>query len=332
MKSLVFVGSRQLEIQDTPDPVLRDGSVVLRVVRAGVCGSDVHGYEGSNGRRFPGQIMGHEALGVVVEAPESESHLLGKTMTFTPIISCGECRACLAGHDNRCSHRKLIGVEPSLAGAFAEKVLVPIANLTEWGEESPEVGTLVEPLSVVWRAVSAMATPEPERMLVLGAGTIGALGAILLKDRFNCQVDIYDPLSWKTDWLTDHGVEVMEPGATTDNVEANKYDYVMDCVGSSKSLATSIEQVRPGGQVHMVGMATPEINFPLQSAVSKEVTVTASYAYSRQQFLEATEIARRIASTLQGMSMATCSLQEAPEEIDKLLDPGGLISKLVISP
>ena len=81
----------------------------------------------------------------------------------------------------------------------------------------------------------------------------------------------------------------------------------------------------------MVGMATPEINYPLQSAVSKEVTVTASYTYSRQQFLEATEIARRMESTLQGMSMATCSLEEAPQEIDKLLDPEGRISKLVIS-
>jgi threonine dehydrogenase-like Zn-dependent dehydrogenase len=337
MKALVFLGERRLEVQELPDPVPTTGSVVLQVLASGVCGSDVHGYQGSNGRRFPGQVMGHEAVGVVSATPDDRADLMGKVVTFTPVISCLTCNACLNLQDNRCVNRKLIGVHPDINGAFAEYVLVPISNLFPWNSESVKAGTLVEPLSVAWRALSELGAEKPERVLVLGAGTIGALVAVALKDRFRGAVDIYDPLGWKSEWLGQldiNSVSTSQNKASPFAEESSEgaYDVVVDCVGSTNSLKSSVESVAAGGRVHIVGMAAAVVDYPLQRAVSREVVLSTSYAYTRNQFAEAALSAERLEPTLLLMNPVTCTLDDAPEQIEALLEPGNRVAKLVICP
>lgn len=337
MKALVFHGHKKLVVEEVPDPTPTSDSAVLRVLAAGVCGSDIHGYEGSNGRRFPGQIMGHEAVGLVVEAGKNAQHLLGQTMTFTPIVACGSCTACLAGNDNHCESRKLIGVDPTLPGAFAEMMTVPTANLLPWKSASPVAGTLVEPLSVVWRAVSILAQIEPRRVLILGAGTIGSLGALALKERLKCDVYIFDPMEWKAAWLKPLGVNViesMEAGAENkpESQAYPAYDAVLDCVGSSASLSTAFRTIVPGGRVHVVGMSAPIIDYPLERAVTKEVSISTSYAYTREEFAAAAQAAIGLEEVLMAVEPLTCGLEEAGKNIDSMLSGDSRISKLVITP
>lgn len=337
MKALVFRGSRKLEVEEVPDPVPAQDGVILQVLAAGVCGSDIHGYEGSNGRRFPGQVMGHEAVGLVVQAGKYADDALGQVMTFTPIVSCGSCPPCLAGQDNRCATRKLIGVHPDLPGAFAEKVAVPRANLLPWSSPSAVAGTLVEPLSVVWRALSTLTAVNPQRVLVLGAGTIGSLGAVALKKRLGAEIDIYDPVAWKSEWLAPLGINVLESvDLTGDESRVTEtfpeYDAVLDCVGSSVSFGAATERVAVGGRVHILGMARPVIDYPLERAVTKEVSVTTSYAYNRKEFTEAAQAAEDLEGILMAMEPVTCDLEGAAEKIDSILRPDNRVSKVVITP
>ena len=337
MKALVYLGARHLELQEYPDPVATADRVVLRVTGAGVCGSDVHGYTGTNGRRVPGQIMGHEAVGVVADAPDTHAHLIGQVMTFTPVIACGTCADCRAGLDNRCTNRSLIGVHLQTPGAFAEYVQVPIANLVPWASPSSVAGTLVEPLAVAWRAVSALGGDRPGRVLVLGAGTIGALVALAIRDRIGGTVDIYDPVSWKGEWLSLLGVGSLTdlPQATTDGTERageGRYPVIVDCVGSTASLRTAVELVSPGGRVHIVGMATPTVELQAQTAVSREITMTASYAYTRAEFEEVAESALRLEPSMLLMQPVTCSLEDAAEHVEALLSQDYHVGKVVICP
>lgn len=337
MKALVYTGPRGLEVRECPDPVAAADRVVLKVVAAGVCGSDLDGYTGTNGRRKPGQIMGHEAVGVVTHAHEAHADLVGQTMTFTPILACGQCPQCRAGFDNRCATRQLIGVHLDLPGAFAESVQVPVANLVPWRDPSQVVGTLVEPLAVAWRAVSALGNDVRGPVLVLGAGTIGALTALTLRERLGVTVDIYDPVTWKADWLETLSIRSLGelPLASlqpsTDAVD-RKYAVVVDCVGSTASLRTAVDQVDTGGRIHVVGMATPTTEFPAQQMVSREITITTSYAYTREMFRAAAESAADLVPSLSLMQPVVCGLQDAAEHFEALLDKNSRIRKVVICP
>jgi threonine dehydrogenase-like Zn-dependent dehydrogenase len=334
MKALVYVGPRSLELQELPDPVATADRVVLKVTSAGVCGSDVHGYAGANGRRAPGQIMGHEAVGVVTDAPDTHAHLLGQAMTFTPVIACGTCADCRAGLDNRCTVRNLIGVHLQTPGAFAEYVQVPVANLVPWTSPSSVAGTLVEPLAVAWRAVSALGGDRPSRVLVLGAGTIGALVALTVRDRLGGDVDIYDPVSWKGEWLSGLGIRSLPemPHVAIDESGEDRYPLIIDCVGSTASLRTAMELASPGGRAHVVGMATPTVELQAQTFVSREITMTATYAYTRAEFEEVAESALRLEPSMLLMQPVTCTLEDAPDHIEALLGQDYHVSRVVICP
>ena len=129
MKSMVLTEYKRLELKDMPVPDVEPGDVRIRVHSCGICGSDVHGFDGSSGRRIPPLIMGHEAAGTIDAAGENvESLRSGDRVTFDSMISCGKCGFCRSGDANLCDDRRVVGVSPGewrQHGAFAEYVVVP---------------------------------------------------------------------------------------------------------------------------------------------------------------------------------------------------------------
>src|SRR5947209_7397414 len=129
MKSLVLTQYNRLEILDTPQPVPGPDEVLIRVAACGICGSDVHGMDGSTGRRLPPLIMGHEAAGVVVSVGANVANFAaGDRVTFDSTVYCGDCHFCRQGLLNLCDHREVLGVatpEFHRDGAFAEYVAIP---------------------------------------------------------------------------------------------------------------------------------------------------------------------------------------------------------------
>ncbi|MGC2497177.1 MAG: alcohol dehydrogenase catalytic domain-containing protein, partial [Acidobacteriaceae bacterium] len=159
MKALVLEEYNQLVLQEIPPPQPAPAELLIRVAACGICGSDVHGYDGSSGRRIPPIVMGHEAAGVVAAVGESVSRFRqGDRVTFDSTVFCGACPFCLRGEINLCDRRQVLGVscgEYRRAGAFAEFVTVPerIAHRLPPSMSFAEAAML-EPTAVALHAVA----------------------------------------------------------------------------------------------------------------------------------------------------------------------------------
>ncbi len=197
MKALLLSEYNQLDIADLPAPVPGTDEILVRVAACGICGSDVHGYDGTSGRRIPPIVMGHEAAGVVAAVGGGVSKFKpGDRVTFDSTVYCGQCEFCLQGEINLCNNRQVVGVscgDYRRAGAFAEYVVVPqrISYHLPEGLEFHEAAML-EAVSVALHAVRVSEMKGGETALVIGAGMIGLLTLQAAKAAGASQVLIAD--------------------------------------------------------------------------------------------------------------------------------------------
>jgi len=178
MKALVLKAYKEFTYDDVPAPAAGPGEVLVAVKACGICGSDVHGMDGSTGRRRPPIIMGHEAAGVIAEAGNGvAAWKTGQSVTFDSTIYCGECEYCRRGQINLCDRRRVLGVsceDYRQHGAFAEFVTVPQRILYRVPEGLPfEHAALVEPFAIALHAVRRSPPALNDTVVVVGAGMIG---------------------------------------------------------------------------------------------------------------------------------------------------------------
>src|SRR3984957_5395564 len=180
MKALLLSSYRHLEIAELPAPVPGQGEILVCVAACGICGSDVHGYDGSSGRRVPPIGMGHEAAGTVAALGAGVKQFSpGDRVTFDSTVSCGACEYCLQGEINLCDYRKVLGVscgDYRRAGAFAEFIVVPEHICYRLPENlSFAEAAMLEAVSVALHAVSLSPIAPGQTALVVGSGMIGLL-------------------------------------------------------------------------------------------------------------------------------------------------------------
>src|SRR5436190_20829352 len=158
MRALVLIEYKRLDVREVPPPAVGERDVLVRVRASGICGSDVHGYDGSTGRRRPPLVMGHEAAGVVERVGSGVTRFApGARVTFDSTVSCGACAYCGQGRVNLCDRRTILGVacaEFRRDGANAEYVAVPEHIVYSVPEAVPFAhAAMVEPISVAVHAV-----------------------------------------------------------------------------------------------------------------------------------------------------------------------------------
>src|SRR3954452_11604108 len=180
MKALLLTEYKKLELTDIPVPEIGPEEVLIRVRACGICGSDVHGYDGSTGRRIPPVVMGHEASGVIEQAGSDVQGLKeGDRVALDAMISCGKCRFCRRGEMNLCDNRQVLGVscgDYRRHGAFAEYVAVPARIVYRLPEQLPlEHAALIEAGSVAVHAVKRSPPNAEDEVAVIGSGMIGLL-------------------------------------------------------------------------------------------------------------------------------------------------------------
>lgn len=198
MKALLLSEYRQLDVVDSPLPQIAPDEILLRVEACGICGSDVHGYDGSSGRRIPPLIMGHEAAGVIAEAGSDVTDWkVGERVTFDSTLYCGKCQYCQRGDINLCDQRQVFGVsckDYRRNGAFAEYLAVPTRVLYRLPPElSFTEAAMVEAVSVALHAVAVSKFQRGETALVLGAGMIGTLIIQALRVAGASHIFVADP-------------------------------------------------------------------------------------------------------------------------------------------
>jgi threonine dehydrogenase-like Zn-dependent dehydrogenase len=287
MRALVYGGPWQLTVEDRPDPVPGPGEALLRVIATGICGSDLHGFTGENGRRFPGMVMGHETVARVVGVGPDTSMPDADVVTFNPVLSCGVCPACVSGTGYRCPDRRIIGVTPEISAAFAELVVAPVANLVRLTAAIPaELGALVEPLAVGRHALARAGDLDHAQLLVVGGGPIGQAVALAAATSTAASVRVSEPNPSRRELLAVLQLAAVDPAAT-DGPGAASADIVIDAVGSSGSLGAALAACRPGGRVVLVGMHEPQLTVPAYQVSVDERSIIGSFCYTHDDVLAA---------------------------------------------
>ena len=284
MKALVLEEYGKFEYKEVPAPVIKHGYVMIKVMACAVCGSDVHGMDGSTGRRQPPIIMGHEAAGVICEIGEGVTGFqINDRVTFDSTIFCDECVYCKNGKTNLCDNRRVLGVscdEFRIDGAFAEYVLVPAHVLYKLPDSVTFVqASMIEPLSVAYHAVELSRLGHDRiktaTAVVIGCGTIGLFIAQLLRVKGYASVVVSDIVEERLKLAEDLGFSSRceMVGELTSRLGA---DISFDAVGTDGSVANALKVLRKGGECVLVGNISPNVSLPLQHVVTNELTLLGS--------------------------------------------------------
>ena len=296
MKALLLSEYSKLDIADLPTPQAGPGEVLVQVAACGICGSDVHGYDGSSGRRIPPLVLGHEAAGIIAEVgPGVERFAPGDRVTFDSTVYCGQCHFCQRGQINLCDSRQVVGVStPDFrrAGAFAEYVAVPERIVYKLPEAmSFAEAAMLEAVAVAVHAVAVTELKPGDTALVIGAGMIGLLIVQALRAAGCHTVLVADVDSTRLKLAAEAGASttlISSGGGALDAIVAQVHsltegrgvDVVLEAVGRDETVAAAIEAVRKGGTVTLVGNITPSVTLPLQKVVSRQIRLQGSCASS----------------------------------------------------
>jgi L-iditol 2-dehydrogenase len=342
MKALLLSKYRHLELADLAAPEAGAGEVVIRVAACGICGSDVHGYDGSSGRRIPPIVMGHEAAGTVAAAGDGViGWTEGDRVTFDSTIYCGECAACLRGDINLCDRREVLGVscgDYRRAGAFADFVVVPARILHRLPENLRFAeAALLEAVAVALHAVSLVPVAAGSTALVVGAGTIGLLLQQALRVAGCSRVFVADVDSSRLRLS-------MELGATAALSAGPNFaqqflqltngagvDLAIEAVGKTETINVAIDGVRKGGSVVLVGNVSPEITVPLQKIVTRQIRLQGSCA-SAGEYPKAIELLSSGAIRVTPLISAIAPLEEGPQWFERLYAREPNLMKVVLTP
>lgn len=343
MKSLLLEEYGKLAVADVPQPEPGAHEVLVRVAACGICGSDVHGYDGSSGRRIPPIVMGHEAAGVIVGVGAGVTeYRIGDRVTFDSTIYCGECVFCRRGEVNLCDRRQVIGVscgEYRRHGAFAEFIAVPERILYRLPSKMsfPEAAML-EATSVALHAVKVSEVKKGATTLVVGAGMIGLLtmqalraagvGKVMIADIDETRLTLGELLG-ADEALRGTGGEIAD--AVLERTGSVGADAVFDAVGRAKTVAESIDSVRKGGTVTLIGNIAPEVTIPLQKVVSRQIRLQGTAA-SAGEYPQAIELISSGRIHVRPLITAIAPLEEGPRWFERLHAQEPNLMKVVLTP
>lgn len=339
MRVLELKEFHQLVVADRDEPAAGPGEVVIDVVATGICGSDIHGYTGENGRRIPGQVMGHETVGhIAALGPGTGGHGLavGQPVTFNPLISCNDCDACSAGQQQHCPERTVIGVNPAIVSAFAEQVVVPASNVVPLSTETPIVyGALIEPLAVAFHAVRRARIGSGHKVLVIGGGPIGqsVILAALQEGARQVLVSEMDPA--RRALCERLGATALDPATAPLEQQVRAAfgtlaDTTVDAVGIKPTIAGALEATKFGGVVSLVGMGSPELAFNAYRVSTEEREIVGSFCYNNQDFRDAAAWVDQGSPVLSELISREVSMEDADAAFAGLASADGTAGKVLV--
>lgn len=289
MKALELVGSSSFDVVEKPLPEICASDVLIKVKACGICGSDIHGMDGSSGRRVPPIVMGHEASGVVEQiGPNVENLKVGDHVTFDSTVFCNRCEYCQQGRFNLCDDRQVMGVscaEFHRDGAFADYVACPAHICHRLPDDlSFEAAAFAEPVGVALHAVNRSNVKQGDRAVVIGSGLIGLLIIQALRWRGCSQISAVDlddsRLQLAKSLGATEAINSKQPNAVKNIVASTSggADHVFEVVGASVTVNMAIDCTRKGGSITLVGNLSPQVTMPLQKLVTRELTLFGSCA------------------------------------------------------
>jgi len=336
VQAAVFEDIRTIQVQTIPDPQPTADDIVIRVKACGICGSDLHSYT-TGAFVKPGQVMGHEFCGEVVEVGANVQGLaVGERVTAMPFNACYTCQACMRGETHLCYNVSGQAIAYGLPGALAEYLRIPRSTLNRNVFKLPEqlsdiAGATVEPLAVAVHAVR-LANPDiGARVVVVGAGLIGQCMIQALKARGVSLVVVSEVSERRATLARLVGADVVLNPATGNIVEqvgellgfvpgrrTAAADMVFDCAGVPAAFAQALRLVRPGGTLAITALYEEQVQFDLSRLVWSEVKLLGTFGY-RNEFPQTIELLRTGKVQLEQLVTDCFPLAQTPEGFERQL-------------
>ena len=310
MKAIVFDKKPVLR-RNHPEPTTRRGDVLIQVLKAGVCTTDLEVAKGYMG--FKG-VMGHEFVGRVVKGPRA---MQGRRVVAEINCVCGKCDMCQSGLSAHCRNRTTLGIDGH-DGCFAELIVVPQRNCHLVPDTvSDEEAVFVEPLAAAYQVLRQLPVESHMKIVVLGAGRLGNLVAQVL-GQANCKLEVLDVDPERLTFCEKKGIQARPLADVTARADR---DVVVDCTGASAGLATAMKLVRPRGTIVLKSTVADPEPVDLSPLVVSEVTVLGSRCGPFADALRA--LARKQVDVL-GMVTRRFTINKALDALRLAADSGQL--------
>ena len=323
-------------VKEMEKPVRKKGEALLKLLYEGICGSDLNSYRGGNAYvKYP-VIPGHEFSAEIVEIDENEYGLKeGMIVTANPYFNCGHCYPCEKGLVNCCTDNQTMGVQRN--GGFAEYITLPVERLYEsQGLPVWEVA-LVEPFCIGYHGIKRANIAKGEKVLVVGAGTIGLFAAISAKLR-GAEVTMCDIAEEKLQYAqehfqVDHIIVNKDNNTFLERVEeltgGNNFDVTVEAVGLPSTFLNCIDAAAFGGRVVVIGVAKHNADFNFTLIQKKELCILGSRNALKADFMEVIDIMKnQKVRNLDKIITKTYSITDVAEAFEDLDKNAGSILKV----
>lgn len=291
MKCVALKDVKKFEIKEIEEPISQKGSVIVDILKSGICGSDIHYWVAGEPK---GLVMGHEFCGVVVDPGDRGDLKVGDRVTALPISPCGHCKACLTGNYHYCKEtwNQAVGLSLTNPGALAPRISVRSDMVIKVPDNiTNEEVTMVEPTAVSLHAVHLANIKVGDKILIIGGGIIGLTCAMFAKMEGASYVAVSEVNKKRGEKAIKLGVADQFFDAKDTKLIENVteitnggFDLVIDCCGNSPAVSTAMMTVRPGGTVVLVGVSLGTVTIPTAIAVTRELTLKGAIAYTKEEF------------------------------------------------
>ena len=339
MKAAVLESWLNLQLKDIPIPIPGKDEALIKVIRAGVCGSDITVYKGKHMTATVPTVLSHEILGRIESLPEGYGgpFAVGQRVLMNPIISCGKCAACRRGLPHVCENLKLLGIH--VDGGFAEYTKVAVDKLVAIGDDFPdEVAILGEPFAVGQHVMLNSNVQPGDKIFISGGATVGLYIAIFAKAAGAERVIISEINEPRRQFVESMGIETINPESTdvmalAQEITDGGFDIVYDTSGAPSCILQMPDLCRCGGKLLSLGLSGDAYPFVIGKVSFKEIRLIGNRLYSQEDFEAGVRFLENNWKRLHLDRMVTdrLGLSEINRAFDMMLH-GENICKIIIDP
>lgn len=336
MKAVFIENPGEAMIRDIPRPARKPGEALLKLLYGGICGSDLGSYRGTFAYFSYPRTPGHEFSAEIVEIDENDRGLKpGMVVVCNPYFNCGECYSCKHGLVNACMSNQTMGVQRE--GAFSEYITMPLERIYDGKGLEPMVLAIIEPLCISYHGVKRAGVKGGDKVLIVGAGTIGILAAVATKQK-GAEVYIADVSRVKLDYAREFGVDgvVLADGpeayerAVKEITGGNGFDVTIEAVGLPSTFQNCIDAAAFGGRMVLIGVGKENLDFNFTMIQKKELNVFGSRNALKPDFLELIDLVKEGKIPLKKIITDVYKFDQAPRAFQELNENAGRMLKVMI--
>ena len=337
MKAMYINAPGQVEFRDIDKPVRQKGEDLLKLLYGGICGSDLGSYKGTFAYFDYPRIPGHEFSAEIVEVDEDNGQGLrpGMIVTCNPYFNCGHCYSCEHGIVNACMDNQTMGCQRD--GAFQEYITMPEERVYDGKGLDPMLLAAIEPFCISYHGVSRAEVKQGDKVLVIGAGTIGVLAAVAAKAK-GAVVYISDVSMGKLDMAREFGVDgiILNDSpesfdkAVKEITDGNGFDIAIEAVGLPSTFQNCVDAACFGGKVVVIGVGKKNLDFNFTLLQKKELNVFGSRNALKKDFVELIDLVKEGKVPVKGIITNIYKFEDGAKAFDDFANNPGNMLKVIL--